>query len=92
MQPFLLYPWYLATNLAGHLNLAVHLDLAGYYISKCPANSKCPAYFKCPSYQTLNDMTLSGFELTSPTISDLKVDALPMSSLGLYKSEVKSPF
>jgi hypothetical protein len=32
-------PWYLVTNLAGHL------DLAGFYFSKCPANSKCPAKF-----------------------------------------------
>ena len=32
-------PWYLVTNLAGHL------DFAGFYFSKCPANSKYPAKF-----------------------------------------------
>jgi hypothetical protein len=31
-------PWYLVTNLAGHL------DFAGFYFSKCPANSKPPAF------------------------------------------------
>jgi hypothetical protein len=37
-------PWYLVTNLAGHLELAGHLDfaghldLAGFYFSKCSAN------------------------------------------------------
>jgi hypothetical protein len=37
-------PWYLVTNLAGHLDFAGHLDLAGFYFSKCPANSKPPAF------------------------------------------------
>ncbi len=36
-------PWYLVTNLPGHLDLVGHLDLAGFYFSKCPAYSKCPA-------------------------------------------------
>ncbi len=37
-------PWFLVTNLAGHLDLAGnldlagHLDLAGFLFSKCPAN------------------------------------------------------
>jgi hypothetical protein len=30
-------PWYLVTNLAGHLDLAGYLDFAGFYFSKCPA-------------------------------------------------------
>ncbi len=29
------HPWYLVTNLAGHL------DLAGFNFSKCPANFNC---------------------------------------------------
>jgi hypothetical protein len=33
-------PWYLVTNLAGHLDLEGHLDLAGFYFSKCPANDR----------------------------------------------------
>jgi hypothetical protein len=37
-------PWYLVTNLPGHLDFAGHLELAGFYFSKCPTNSKPPAF------------------------------------------------
>jgi len=65
-------PWYLATNLAGHL------DLAGCYFSKCPAN------FKCPSNPSVNVTNLPGIERAAPTISNWKADALPKSYLGMY--------
>jgi hypothetical protein len=31
-------PWYIVTNLAGHLELAGHLDLAGFYFLNAPLN------------------------------------------------------
>jgi hypothetical protein len=38
-------PWYLVTNLAGHL------DIAGFYFSKCPANSKPHFHLMKPKFK-----------------------------------------
>jgi hypothetical protein len=54
-------PWYLVTNLAGHL------DLAGFYFSNCPAYSKPPPVFSSSDAcgggsPSLNIMNLPGLE------------------------------
>ncbi len=53
-------PWYLVTNLAGHL------DFAGFYFSKCPANSKPPANSSDEESPSLNIMDLPGLEHRLP--------------------------
>jgi hypothetical protein len=54
-------PWYLVTNLAGHLDFAGHFDLAGFYFSKCPANDR--------EISRLNIMDLAGLEHSPPPLT-----------------------
>jgi hypothetical protein len=65
-------PWYLGTNLAGHLDLAEHLDLAGFYFLNAPLILNALlgyrlAFSSCDGGSpSLNILYLSGLEPRVP--------------------------
>jgi hypothetical protein len=85
-------PWYLVTNLAGHL------DLAGFYFSKCPAKFVTigtryrPAFSSCDlGSPSLNIFTLPGLEHAPPpdrklTLYQWAMDAILSYVLVLFKN------
>jgi hypothetical protein len=85
-------PWYLVTNLGGHLGLTGHLDLAGFYFSKCAANSKLPAFSsddrESPS---LNIMDLPGLEHTSPLTGSWRSTNEPWRLFSGFLISMKNP-